>query len=51
MSGASNVIHYLKSRSLPYEQDVIDAVLTLAKKSAKVLDEEEILSVVKKAAR
>ena len=24
MSGASNVIHYLKSRSLPYEQDVID---------------------------
>ena len=51
MSGASNVIHYLKSRSLPFEQDVIDAVLTLAKKSAKVLDEEEILSVVKKATR
>lgn len=51
MSGASNVIHYLKTRSLPFEQDVIDAVLTLAKKSAKVLDEEEILSVVKKATR
>ncbi len=51
MSGASNVIHYLKTRDLPHSQDVIDAVLTLAKKSAKVLDEDEILSVVKKATR
>ena len=51
MSGASNVIHYLKSRSLPHGQDVIDAVLTLAKKSAKVLGEDEILAAVKKATR
>ncbi len=51
MSGASNVIHYLKSRNLPHGQDVIDAVLTLAKKSAKILDEDEILAVVRKATR
>ena len=51
MSGASNVIHYLKTRDLPHGQDVIDAVLTLAKKSAKVLDEDEILSAVRKATR
>ena len=51
MSGASNVIHYLQSRNLPHGQDVIDAVLTLAKKSAKVLHENEILAVVRKTTR
>ena len=51
MSGASNVIHYLTSRDLPHNQDVIDAVLSLAKRSAKVLDESEILTVVRKVTR
>jgi len=49
MSGASNVIHYLMSRELPHTQDVIDAVLSTAKKSAKVLSEREVLAAVKRA--
>ncbi len=51
MSGASNVIHYLKSRNLPHTQEIIDAVLTEAKKSARVMEESEVLAAVKKASR
>ncbi len=47
MSGGSNVIHYLRSRELPTSQDVVQAVLALAKESERLLDEDEILEVVR----
>ncbi len=46
MSGASNVIFYLQSRGLPTSQDVVQAVLAVAKKSERLLTEEEILEAV-----
>ncbi len=48
MSGNSNVIHYLKSRGLPYGPEVVQAVLTEAKKSPRLLKEEDIVALVRK---
>jgi 2-isopropylmalate synthase len=42
MSGASNVVHYLKARGLPDSQPVVEAVLALAKRSDRVLTDGEI---------
>jgi 2-isopropylmalate synthase len=47
MSGASNVVHYLSSRGLPHHADVVQAVLSAAKKSARLLTEDEILEAVR----
>ena len=47
MSGASNVVHYLRSNGLPDDPDVVAAVLARAKKSERVLDAEEILDVIR----
>ena len=49
MSGASNVLHYLRTRSLPTDQAVVDAVMAAAKRSERVLTEQEILEVVRAA--
>jgi 2-isopropylmalate synthase len=46
MSGASNVIFYLQNRGLPTDQDVVQAVLAVAKKSERLLTKEEILEAV-----
>jgi len=46
MSGASNVVFYLNARSLPGGPEVVDAVLAVAKKSERLLTEEEILDAV-----
>ena len=46
MSGASNVVHYLQTRGLPAELEVVQAVLARAKKSGELLTEEEVLEVV-----
>ncbi len=46
MSGASNVLHYLRSHELPDSHDVIQAVLEAAKKAESVLSDDEILEVV-----
>jgi 2-isopropylmalate synthase len=46
MSGASNVLFYLQHRKLPTDQVIVDAVLALAKKSERLLTEEEILDAV-----
>jgi 2-isopropylmalate synthase len=46
MSGTSNVLFYLRHRELPTHQEVVDAVLALAKKSERLLTEEEILDAV-----
>jgi 2-isopropylmalate synthase len=50
MSGASNVLFYLSQRGLPATQEVVQAVLAEAKKSERLLTEEEILEVVNAAA-
>lgn len=47
MSGASNVVYWLQSRSLPCEPEVVQAVLALAKKSEELLTEEEVREVVR----
>lgn len=46
MSGMSNVQHYLESRGLDSSHEKAQAVLHAAKKSARVLSEEEILEIV-----
>jgi len=48
MSGASNVIYYLRARNLPDSQEVVDAVLAVAKKAQTILTEEEVLEAVRK---
>jgi 2-isopropylmalate synthase len=47
MSGSSNVTYYLGSRELPTSADVVQAVLEAAKKSTRILEEEEILEIVR----
>jgi 2-isopropylmalate synthase len=51
MSGSSNVIHYLKTRGLPCTDEVVQAVLTEAKKSPSLLKEDDIGQLVRKARR
>ena len=47
MSGGSNVLHYLRARGLPTDQDVLDAVMAAAKRSERLLTEQEILDAVR----
>ena len=47
MSGASNVQHYLRSRGIPFDTELVKAVLERAKKSARLLEEDEVLAVVR----
>ena len=49
MSGASNVIYYLQTRGLPSGPEIVQAVLAVAKKSERLLAEEEILEAVQGA--
>jgi 2-isopropylmalate synthase len=49
MSGGSNVLHYLRARGLPTDQAVVDAVMALAKRSERLLSEQEIREVVEAA--
>jgi isopropylmalate/homocitrate/citramalate synthase len=43
MSGKSNVIFWLEKRGLPVTDEVVDRIFAKAKRSASVLDEQEIL--------
>jgi 2-isopropylmalate synthase len=47
MSGGSNVLYFLRARGLPHSQEVVEAVLDRAKKSERLLTEEEILEAVR----
>lgn len=49
MSGASNVVHFLETRGLPNDPEIVQAVLAKAKQSARLLTEEEILATVSEA--
>jgi isopropylmalate/homocitrate/citramalate synthase len=48
MSGSSNVIFYLSLRGMPSHPDLIQAVLLAAKESNRILQESEILAIVRK---
>lgn len=50
MSGMSNVLYWLKSRRLPVDEALCQEILALAKQGNRVLDEEEILAVVRRHA-
>jgi 2-isopropylmalate synthase len=46
MSGSSNVVHYLERRGLRSSPEMVQAVLDAAKRSNRILNEEEILEMV-----
>jgi 2-isopropylmalate synthase len=46
MSGASNVVYYLRSRGLRSDKRVVDAVLAAAKSSPELLDDAQIRRIV-----
>ncbi len=50
MSGTSNVLYYLRARGLPTSEDVVEAVFATAKKSERLLTEDEVLEAVKSVA-
>jgi len=51
MSGSSNVLHYLRSRGLPTDQPVVDAVMAAAKRSERLLTDQEIQEAIQSAKR
>jgi len=51
MSGGSNVLHYLRARGLPTDQVVVDAVMAVAKRSERLLTEQEIADIVQAASQ
>jgi len=46
MSGASNVVFYLRARGLPTDPPVVEAVVAAAKKSAELLTEDQVREIV-----
>ncbi|MGA2856484.1 MAG: LeuA family protein [Candidatus Sulfotelmatobacter sp.] len=48
MSGSSNVIFYLSQREIVPSQELIQAVLLAAKESSRILQEPEILAIVRR---
>ena len=49
MSGVSNVLYYLESRGLPSGPEVVQAVLAAAKRSERLLTDEEIREAIASA--
>jgi 2-isopropylmalate synthase len=45
MSGKSNVIHWLEKRSIPVTGELTDRILSVAKHSARVLTDDEIMDL------
>jgi hypothetical protein len=48
MSGSSNVVYYLAQREIAASHELIQAVLLAAKESNRILQESEILAVVRR---
>jgi len=48
MSGSSNVIFYLSERGIAATQELIQAILLAAKESSRLLQEAEILAIVRR---
>jgi 2-isopropylmalate synthase len=47
MSGGSNVVYYLSTRGLLNSPEVVQAVMLAAKRSTRILTEDEILEIVR----
>jgi 2-isopropylmalate synthase len=48
MSGASNVTHFLEVRGLPHDPEMVQTVLARAKKSQRLLTEEDVAAIVQR---
>jgi 2-isopropylmalate synthase len=48
MSGASNVAFWLRQRSIEPREELVAAILQLAKRTTRVLSDEEVLAVVQR---
>ncbi|HUP62374.1 MAG TPA: LeuA family protein [Thermoanaerobaculia bacterium] len=46
MSGSSNVIHYLTTRGLPATPEIVQSVLEEAKRSDRLLTENEVIALI-----
>ena len=46
LSGASNVVYYLKSRGIEPEKPLVERVLAAAKRSNRILREDEVMRIV-----
>ena len=46
MSGSSNVVHFLRTRGLREDPEVVEVVLFVAKQSNRVLTEQEVLAII-----
>jgi len=51
MSGKSNVLYWLERRRIPAGEALVNRILEAAKKSSRVLTEEEVLALCAEAAR
>jgi 2-isopropylmalate synthase len=47
MSGGSNVVHYLTTRGFPAAPEMVQAILAAAKRSVRLLTEQEVLDLVR----
>jgi 2-isopropylmalate synthase len=48
MSGSSNVTHWLQSHGFGVTPDIVEAILTEAKRKARTLSDEEILAIARR---
>ena len=48
MSGVSNVAFWLRQRSIEPREELVAAILQLAKRTTRVLSDEEVLAVVQR---
>ena len=51
MSGKSNVLYWLERRGIPADEALVNRIFEAAKKSSRVLTEEEVLALSTEAAR
>ena len=51
MSGRSNVIYWLEKRGIPATEELVSRIFDAAKKSTRVLTEEEVLALAGQASR
>ncbi len=51
MSGASNVTYWLRKRSIEPSKELVDAILAVAKKSDHILEDPEVMAIVREHVR
>jgi 2-isopropylmalate synthase len=51
MSGASNVTYWLRKRAIEPSKELVDAILAVAKKSDHILEDPEVMAIVREHVR